>query len=523
MDRTGIEQLCRPAAFDHPADNLVLRETHISWVILCGDYAYKIKKPVNFGFLDFSTLERRRHFCEEELRLNRRFSPELYLDVVAVREGPGGPALIGEGTPVDYAVRMRRFDESRLLDTIAARGGLDAQLLRAIARELARLHAGLPRCSPDPDGSEAGTPAALHAALAENFRQLREYPLGSEQWQQLQVVEAWSEARYREHLPAMKQRVREGWVIDGHGDDHLGNMAIIDGEVRLFDCIEFNADFRVVDSIAEIALLDMDLCARGHPAESYRLLSDYMEYRGDYAGLRLLDLYRVYFALVRAKVNLLAHVPDTPGLADTAAYHESQRYLAMAHRYCQPRSPFLAITHGLSGSGKSTVAGKLVEASGAVRIRSDVERKRLFGLAPEQRSRPEDVPELYARAMSSRTFERLEALAAEVVEAGFPVIVDATFLHRRVRDDFRRLARRLEVPFIILDCVADPESLRQRLRAREAGGLDASEADVSVMEQQRRTMEPLSEAERQAVIAVDSGADASALDEAVRRRLSGQT
>jgi predicted kinase len=414
---------------------------------------------------------------------------------------------------------MRRFDESQLLDTIAAREGLDAQLLRSIARELARLHAELPRCFPDPAGSDAGTPAALHAALAENFRQLREYPLDRAASQQLESIEAWSEARYRRLLPSMQQRVRDGWVIDGHGDDHLGNMAIIDGKVRLFDCIEFNADFRVVDSIAEIALLDMDLCARGHPAESYRLLTDYMEYRGDYAGLPLLDLYRVYFALVRAKVKLLQHAPDKPDLDETDAYRESLRYLAMAHQYCQPRHRFLAITYGLYGSGKSTVAGKLVEASGAVRIRSDVERKRMFGLAPEQRSRPEDVPTLYATDMSRKTFQRLQLLAAQVVEAGFPVIVDGTFLHQRVRDDFRQLAGQLEVPFIILDCVAELQELHRRLLARESVGLDASEADIAVMEQQRKKMEPLSEAEREAALVVDSGVDADALGETVSLKL----
>jgi aminoglycoside phosphotransferase family enzyme/predicted kinase len=456
------------------------------------------------------------------LRLNRRFSPELYLDVVAVTAGAGGLELGGAGEPVDYAVKMRRFDESQLLDTIAARGGLDPPLLRAIARELARLHDELPRCYPDPMGAAAGTPAALHDALQENFRQLRKYPLGKDELRQLQVIDTWAEARYGALLPTLQQRVRDGWVIDGHGDDHLGNMAIIDGNVRLFDCIEFNADFRIVDSIAEVALLDMDLCARGHPAESFRLLTDYMEYRGDYAGLALLDLYRVYFALVRAKVSLLRHSPDAPARTTTDDYRESRHYLAIAHQYCQPRSPFLAITHGLSGSGKSTVAGRLVAASGAVRIRSDVERKRLFGLAPEQRSRPEDIPTLYAMDMSRKTFRRLEKLAAEVVAAGFPVIVDGTFLHRRVRDDFRQLAQQLEVPFVILDCVADLQALRRRLLARESGGLDASEADVGVMEQQRANMEPLSDAERDVAVETDSGAGADALWEAVSRTLAGQ-
>jgi hypothetical protein len=263
----------------------------------------------------------------------------------------------------------------------------------------------------------------------------------------------------------------------------------------------------------------MDLNARGHPAESYRLLTDYLEYRGDFQGLSLLDLYRVYYALVRAKVNILQHPVDCPGLAATDAYRELQRYLSMAHQYCQTRRRYLAITHGLSGSGKSTVAGKLVEASGAVRIRSDVERKRLFGLAPEERSRPEDVATLYSTRMSAKTFQRLAELAGTVLDAGFPVIVDGTFLHHRVRDDFRRLARELDVPFAILNCVADQDEMRKRLLARESGGRDASEADVAVMEQQKNQLEPLSGDELDISIEVDSGWSAETLWQALCQRL----
>ncbi len=519
MDSHSIEQLCRPGAFDHPTGEFTLRETHISWVILCGDYAYKLKKPVDFGFLDFSSLELRKHYCEEELRLNRRFSPEIYLAVIAVTQSPQGPLMGGEGEIIDYAVKMRRFDESQLLDNIAARDGLDEPLVRSIARELARLHAQLPSCSPDPSGADAGSPAALHAALQQNFSQMRQYPLQDAEQQQLDAVERWALARYDALLTTMQQRVRDGWVIDGHGDDHLGNMAIIDGAVRLFDCIEFNANFRILDSMAEVALLDMDINARGHPAASNRLLSDYLEYRGDYAGLMLLDLYRVYFALVRAKVNLLRHPADHPGLVDTDAYGELRRYLALAHQYGQPRRRFLAITHGLSGSGKSTVAGKLVEASGAVRIRSDVERKRLFGLAPEQRSQPGDEATLYSKDMSRRTFQRLVELAEVILDAGFPVIVDGTFLHRRVRDDFLHLAQRLGVTFAIIDCVADPDTIRERLLLRESTGGDASEADIDVVAGQMAHQQPLTDAERELAVTLDSGLGAGALWDALRSRL----
>lgn len=519
MDADSIKLLCRAGAFDHDTGEFVLRETHISWVILCGDYAYKLKKPVDFGFLDFSSLSRRRHFCEEELRLNRRFSPELYLAVVPVTASPAGPVMGGTGEVIDYAVQMRRFDEAQLLDNIAARGDLDPALLRGIGRELARLHGELPRCFPDPDSSEAGTPAVLKAALDENFEQVGRYPLEQPASEHLGAVATWCDNAYARLLPAMQQRIRDGWVIDGHGDDHLGNMAVIDGAVRLFDCIEFNAGFRIIDSIAEVALLDMDLNARGHPAESFRLLTYYLEYRDDFAGLALLDLYASYYALVRAKVNLLRHPPDTPGLTSSEAYREASRYLDMAYRYCRPRKRFLAITHGISGTGKSTVAGKLVEASGAVRIRSDVERKRLAGLMPEDSTPEGDKASMYSPDMSRCTFQRLQVLSDTILGNGFAVIVDATFLHRAVRDDFRRQAQRLGVPFLILDCVTREDEIRTRLVLREQTGDDASEANISVMEQQRSQVEAFSAEEMPLVVEVDSGWNADELWRVTRERL----
>jgi hypothetical protein len=489
----------------------VLRETHISWVLLCGEHAWKIKKPLDLGFLDFSTVERRRYFCEQELSLNRRFAPELYLAVVPVTQGEDGPQLGGDGPVIDYAVQMRRFDEAQLLDNIAARGGLDNSLLRALARELARLHGELPTCHPAPEGEEPGAPQALRAAIEDNFRQIRAYPLTADDLRRLEAVSAWTRRRFDDLAPLLRQRVAEGWVIDGHGDAHLGNIALVDGDVRLFDCIEFNPGFRIMDSIAEAAFLTMDLEARGYRGESRRLLTDYLEYRGDYEGLAVLDLYRSYYAMVRAKVNLLREAPDSPTLADGDAAAAFRRYLALAHHYCREGELFFAITHGVSGTGKSTIAGNLVAASGAVRIRSDVERKRLFGLAPEARSRPQDESVLYSAEMSRRTFERLAGLAGTIVAAGFPVIVDATFLHRAVRDRFRALAADLAVPFVIIDCIARADLLRERLRERERQGRDASEADVAVMEKQLGTDQPLTGDELTHRLAAESGEDGDAL------------
>lgn len=496
-----------------------LRETHISWVILSGDTAYKIKKPVNFGFLDFSTLEQRRHYCEQELALNSRFAPEIYLAVEAVTAGADGPRFGGSGPVVDYAVRMRRFDEDQLLSNIAERGELQRALVRALGRELARQQAAARACHPAADSEEPGSPATLLAAIRQNFRQLRAYPLARAELQALEEVEEWTLCRHRELLGVMSERIEAGMVLDGHGDAHLGNIALVEGRVRLFDCIEFNPSMRIMDSMAEIAFLYMDLQARGHPAEASCLLGDYLEYRGDYGGLALLDLYRSYFAMVRAKVALLRQPADTPDIEATPAHAEFRRYLRLARHCCDPRQCFVAITHGVSGSGKSTVADSLVAAGGAVRIRSDVERKRLFGLAPEQASDPADEQRLYGRAMGRQTFDRLAELAVKVLEAGFAVIVDATFLDRKQRERFRELAAARQQPFAIIDCIAPEAALRARLRQRAAAGGDASEAGVRVLEQQLASREPLTAEELPWRIEASSEEDGAGLWRRLQRQL----
>lgn len=483
-----IRALQDPAVYPHPADRIEVIETHISTVVLAGEYAYKIKKPLDLGFLDFSTLAARRHYCEEELRLNRRLAPELYLAVVAFCGSPDAPRFDDAGPAFEYAVKMRRFDQDQLLDRLAARGALRPAVLAELPRRLADFHARAGRAATD---TPFGRPDTVLAPMVENFSQLRDLDPGPERLQRLQTIEDWTLTRHAALSDTLSARREQGFVRECHGDMHLGNMALVDGELTIFDCIEFNDALRWIDVISELAFLGMDLDHRGLGGESSRLVSDYLELSGDYAGLTLLRFYQVYRAMVRAKVTGLRVAQgglDATQAAELEAVVDA--YLALATRYTRPPTGAILLTHGVSGSGKSTVAAALVESLGAVRLRSDVERKRLFGLSPLEPSGSARDAGIYTPDASDRTYLRLLELCETVCRAGFPAVVDATFLERSRRDPFRSLAARLGLPFLILNCTATAETLRARIGRRSHSGTDASEADLAVLTSQLERYRP---------------------------------
>ena len=499
MDKQNLQALLQPSAYPHPVQSVELVETHISWVLLSGEYAYKIKKPVDFGFLDFSTLDKRRHCCEQELLLNRRFAPELYLDLVPITSPP--VQIGGEGTTLDYCVRMAQFDRTQTLDRVTERGELTTAMQRQLGVRLANFHRQL-ESEPRP-ANRYGSPDSVWAAIQQNFDQVRAHLPASDQnpalLQQLKQIEQWAQQQFEQREPLLRSRRAAGFIRDCHGDLHLGNIALIDHQVVFFDCIEFNPDFRLIDVISELAFLLMDLEARQQPQAANRVLNAYLEYSGDFAGLALLTFYKAYRAMVRAKVTLL----ELAGEATPTAHPHYQQfinYLQLAQGYTRSSEPGIAITHGVSGSGKSTVAAGIAAASGAIRLRSDVERKRLFGLAPEESS----DKSIYTREASEKTFRRLQALVEEVTRAGFHCIVDATFLHRRVRQDFADQARALGLAFHILDCQAPQAILEQRLRQRSERGDDASEATVEIMHSQREDNEPLEDDELTYTLAINT-------------------
>ncbi|MCC6852509.1 MAG: AAA family ATPase [Rubrivivax sp.] len=460
-------------------------ETHISWVLLAGAFAYKIKKPVRFGFLDFGTLEARRRFCEEELRLNRRLAAWLYIGVVPVRATPGLPAFGGSGPVVEYALKMHRLPPHALASERLERGRLDGEQLAAFARRLARFHEEVPAAPPDTDW---GTPETVRGDAERALAGLAPLAPPAER-EACAVLGRWFEARVAALAPHLAARRAAGRVREGHGDLHLDNVLVARGEVTAFDCIEFDPALRWIDTMNDLGYLMMDLLAHGRRDLAYGVLDAYLEASGDFDGLHVLPLFLVYRAVVRALVHALRSAAHVPGAGLTAA-----DYLRLAQRLAEPGTARLLVTHGLPGAGKTQVARQLLERAGAVRLRSDVERKRLAGLPALADSRA--AGDLYRAQASDATYARLELLAGDALRAGFPVIVDAAFLQRAQRERMRALAARLQVPFAILDCQAPLAVLHERVRRRQAAGGDASEADEAVLERLAALEQPLDEAER---------------------------
>lgn len=496
-------------------------ETHISWVLLAGEYAYKIKKPLALGFLDFSTLEARRYYCQEELRLNRATAPQLYLEVLPITGSDTAPVFGGAGPPIEYALKMRRFSQEALLDRVAQRGELDTGLVDRLAATVAAFHANAAIAGA---GGSHGTPAGIIGPARENFGQIAGLAPSAAGAAQLDRLRAWTEAASARLEPTFAARKADGRVRECHGDLHLGNIALIDDKPVPFDCIEFNPEFRWIDVMSEIAFLVMDLLDRDLAAPAWRCLNRYLEISGDYDGVAVLRYYLVYRAMVRAKVALIHARQNVTGAVRRDEEKTFLHHLRLAQSLASPGHPALVLMHGLSASGKTTVAQTLVEALGALRVRSDLERKRFFGLAADAPGNSTVGGGLYDDKISRRTYERLAGVAGLALRSGWRVIVDATSLRRQQRDAFRQIARAMAVPFVIVSCSAADAVLRERLAQRRAAGEDASEATIEVLEHQFAAQHPLGADElAETVMVGQPEAVASEIAARVRSRLAAAT
>lgn len=512
MSKDLIAALQNPALYPHPVDEFQVIETHISWVLLTGPYAYKIKKPVNFGFLDFTELADRQHFCEEELRLNQRLTDNLYLEVLPISGSAAAPQLNGDGPVIDYALKMRQFPQAQLLAEVQVRGELSEAHIDSLAAQIAHFHLNTPKVALD---HPLCTPTAIVAPLRQNFEQIRPLLNDKADLQQLDALEAWAESSLERLWPELQARASQGFIRECHGDIHLGNAALLDGQAVLFDCIEFNEPFRLIDIALDAAFLTMDLEDRGLKCMARRFTSAWLEHSGDYASLKLFNLYKTHRALVRAKVSLFRLGQEQDAVQRAVILRQYRRYASLAESYSAIPSQFLAITHGVSAVGKSHVALRLVEALGAIRLRSDVERKRLFG---EQSTHSPDTLNsgIYSQDASTATYQHLHRLAEEVLHAGFPVVIDATYLMHAQRESAWQVAENTGAPFLILDCHAPDEVIASWLTQRQAASQDPSDATMAVVAAQQANREPLDDEELAHSKRVDTH-DSASLDSLIQR------
>ncbi|MEL7448419.1 MAG: AAA family ATPase [Pseudomonadota bacterium] len=492
--RRLVHALKEHGAFGHPVGDIALLETHISWVLLTGEFAYKIKKPVKLEFLDFSTLADRKRCCDDELRLNRRWAPSLYLDVVAITGEPHAPAIGGSGSVLEYALRMRQFPQAARLDAQVEAGNVQGPDFVALAEDIAARHLAAPATAPH---SRAEAVASVARPVMENF----DYLQGIVGDGDLNALRLWTSRNLAALEAVLADRQRKGFVRECHGDLHLGNLVRLEDGIQAFDCIEFSKALRSIDVISDVAFLVMDLAARSHEDLASVFLNRYLEVTGDYGGLQVFGLYYVYHCLIRAKVAAIrSRERDDPSAAEAdaaAACH----YAAVAQRWIDSEAPTLVAMHGFSASGKSWLSGQLMAALPAIRMRSDCERKRLHGLAETESSASAVGEDLYTDAARGDVYEHLFTLAATVLKAGHSVILDGSFLEAGHRAQARKLAAACGAGFAIVSASASDAVLEQRLRAR-AG--DASEADVAVLAWQRRHADSLTQNERALSVVVDT-------------------
>jgi aminoglycoside phosphotransferase family enzyme/predicted kinase len=493
-----LQELLSVAAFPHPVSELQVRETHISWVILTGEFAYKIKKPVRFDFIDCSTLEQRRHLCEAELRLNRRLAPQLYVEVVPITRRAGGLQIGGDGPPVEYAVRMRQFASDTELPRLLAVAGVERGEMISLAELLAHFHM---RALVATDESVVGAQAALDAVLGnlEQLLNLLEPVAGNHS---LRMLGSWCHQQAQALEPLLQLRAKSGCIRECHGDLHAGNIVRFGGRLLPFDCIEFAAELRWIDVIDDLAFLVMDLRSRRRHDLAMTVLSRYLEVTGDYEGVSLLPFYCVYRALVRAKIDVLALQQQVAPAEELRS--RLQRRLEAALEWTKPHQPVLTLMHGPSGSGKSWLSEQLVGALPAVRIRSDVERKRLAGIDVSQSAAGAVGQGIYSAQLSHRTYARLADCAERCLRAGIDVIIDAASLDPTDREVFQHLASALHASFAIVACQSDPIDLAARILQRGREHNDPSDASLAVLDAQLRGMQPFNDNERKHVISVDT-------------------
>jgi uncharacterized protein len=497
-----IQQMLLPDFYPHPVTlPIKLMQTHASWVLITGDFVYKLKKSVNFGFLDYSTVTNRQHFCEEEIRLNQRGAKELYLAVLPISKQGNKYQLGNDGKIVDYAVKMVQFPQSALLSNMFESGQITTDDMVEMGRVVAQFHT-------DAQTSEYissfGTVAKIRESIDNNYRQTEKYNGRSQTQQQYTDTKAYTDRFLLQHQQLFLDRIAGGFIRECHGDLHLRNICCWHHKILLFDCIEFNEPFRFVDTMYDVAFAVMDLEARGGKDLANRFLNTYIEQTGDWAGLQVLPLYLSRQAYVRAKVT--SFLLDDAGIssADRAAAAETAgNYYHQAWAYTQTKQGRLIMLSGLSGSGKSTLGKQIAESLGGVQIRSDAVRKHLGGIS--LLTKGDDS--LYTPEMTARTYQEVLSLGAKLAVQGFTVILDAKYDRQSLRTAIIDLAQSEGIQLDIIHCTAPESVLLDRLAQRTG---DIADATVDLLASQQAAWEDFSPIEAKYVSRVNTTEDSLA-------------
>jgi uncharacterized protein len=500
-----IPALSDPSIYPHRPDSVQVVQTHISVVFIAGDLVYKIKKPLDLGFLDFTTLEKRRHFCEQEVRLNSRFSEGIYLGVVAIHQGPFGINLKGEGTEIEAAVLMRRIPDDRLLIGMLRHDRVTPELLDRLADRLAYFHSHAVR---GPQITSFGSTHVILQNLKENFEQTIPYIGRTIDAQTHNQVSTLAMEFLEKHQDLFRARMESGFIRDCHGDLHLEHVIILD-EIMLYDCIEFNDRFRYGDTAADLAFLLMDLDFRAYPAFANRIAHRYADSSGDSDVLRLLGFYKSYRAFVRGKVEgFILDEPEVSQLERESAQETAKKYFTLSLAYLKPPPPpLLVITTGLMGTGKSYLASKLGQRLGIKPLRSDVIRKEIQGLSPLERRFEPYGRGIYSAKATEQTYEAVFERAAGALQKGESVIMDASFSRFGYRERAGELARKAGARFAIVECTAPDAVIRRRMEERATKKDQPSDGRWEIFEEQRADFEPVRKDEGSLVRLWDSTAN----------------
>ncbi len=491
-----IQHMLQPEFYDHPVQSVQIIQTHISFVLLTGEIAYKVKKPIRFGFLDFTTLEKRHYFCQEELRLNRRLCPDLYLEVKAIVKTGDRYAFaknpVTDFAIVEYAVQMRQFPQKGLFSYLFESGQLTPALVQQLGISVANFHASTQTSA---EICEYGSCEAIQRVDANNFNISKPYIGRAQTQQQYDETRAFSADFFQRHHTWFRQRQLDEKIRECHGDLHLNNVCIDRDQIQIFDCIEFNQDFRNIDVIYDAAFMIMDLEFHGRADLANLFLNVYLEHTGDYWSAALLPLYLTMRATIRGNVHALLLDDLNIGEVDKgAALQRSQDYYRLAWRYTQRPTGQLMMMSGLSGSGKSTVARQLAQQLGAIVIRSDAVRKRLAGIPLQTRGDYDGAPSsgIYTPEMTQLTYDRLLELGLFLAQQGWSVILDAKYDRQALRQSVLEGAAAAQLDVRIVQCTAPVEVLRHRLRHRTG---DIADATADLLDGQIQMAEPLTETE----------------------------